>query len=83
MKTSPCCTKVQRHLRIVNNLRRVAISCKNNVSLEVYYAIGNLTRQGERGGHKVGKMGQRCLWVVPLLFTFTPFEIGLEIKKMF
>ena len=38
---------------------------RKDVSLEDYQAKGDEKQQGEEGGHKIGKMSRRCLWMVP------------------
>ena len=36
-----------------------------DISFRGYQAKGDERRQGEGGGHKIGKMGRRRLWMAP------------------
>ena len=38
---------------------------KNDISFRGYQAKGDEKRQGEGRGPKIGKMGQRRLWMAP------------------
>ena len=40
----------------------------NDISFRGYQAKCNEKRQGEGGGHKIGEMGRRHLWMAPLWF---------------
>ena len=42
---------------------------KNDISFRGYQAKGDEKRQGEGRGPKIGKMGQRRLWMAPKEFT--------------